>query len=161
MQLTHRPCLSSVPSLIGISLQRVTQVNPLALFLAFRHCQGGRLEVPGGMPGLQSMTLLGCLWFCRYSILQHISCFVSYLAYVCHPQGGRVLAAGLIQGSTGPGPSQLSFSHVCGTSLQCSRQSVTLSPSALCPPRQDLSLTIPGLSIATSIISTGQLFFFL
>ena len=112
--------------------------------------------MPGGMPGLQSMPLLGCLWFCRYSILQHISCFVSYRASVCHPQGGHVLAAELIQGSAGPGPSQFSFSHVCGTSLQCSRQSVTPSPSALCPSQQDLSLTIPGLFIATSIISTGQ-----
>ena len=48
-------------------------------------------------------------------------------------------------------------SHVCGTSLQCSRQSMSLSPSGLCSTHQDLSLlTVLGLAIATSTISTGR-----
>ena len=48
-------------------------------------------------------------------------------------------------------------SHVCGTSLQYSRQSVPLSPVSLCPSLQDLSLlTILGHSVTTSTISTGQ-----
>ena len=124
-------------------------------FLVFRHCQGGRLEVPGGMPHLQHV-------FPRMPLVLQIQHTLAHLMFgvtscQCVPPSGRVCAGCWAdQGSTGPGHSQFSFSHVCGTSLQCSRQSVTPSPSALCPSQQDLSLTILGLAIATSTISTGE-----
>ena len=72
----------------------------------------GRMEVTGGMPHsnlvsprmpvvLQVQLTLACLTFlCRS---------------VCHPQEGSVLADGLLLGSTGPGPSQFSFSRGAGS----------------------------------------------
>ena len=122
-------------------------------FLAFLHCQGGRLEVPGGMPrshpvsprmpvGLQVQLTLACLPFC-------VTVCATLREGVCWLMGCSWAA--LVQDL----PS--SPSHMCGTRLQCSRQSVPLSPSRLCPTRKDLSLlTIVGLATAMSTISTGQ-----
>ena len=41
-----------------------------------------------------------------------LACLTFLCRSVCHPQEGSVLADGLLLGSTGPGPSQFSFSRV-------------------------------------------------
>ena len=125
---------------------------PTCAFLAFLHFQGGRLEVPVGLPhprpvsprmpvGLQVQLTLACLAFCvavcatlREGVYWLMGCSWAALAQDL--------------------PS--SPSHVCGTSLQYSRQSMSLSPLGLCSIQQDLSLlTILGPAIAPSTISTG------
>ena len=152
MQLAHFPCsLLSLPHRL-IWAEGQTHTHTCA-FLAFLHCQGGRLEVPGGMPRshpvsprmpvvLQVQLTLACLMFCVTvcATLREGVCWLMGCSWAAWAQDL---------------PS--SPSHMCGTSLQCSRQSMPLSPSRLCPTRQDLSLlTIPSLAIATSTISTGR-----
>uniref|UniRef100_A0A452EPS6 Uncharacterized protein n=1 Tax=Capra hircus TaxID=9925 RepID=A0A452EPS6_CAPHI len=68
MQFTHRPCLFSVPSLTSISQHRVTQVNPLVLSSRLGTAKEAGWKCLEACHAY-SMSLLGCLWFCRYSIL--------------------------------------------------------------------------------------------
>ena len=69
------------------------------------------------LPGSARMEVIPmpCLswdaWACELSAYLSTS-FVSHGANVCHPGGGRVLADRLMLGSTSPGPSAISFSHV-------------------------------------------------
>ena len=152
MQLAHHPLFLPVPSLSGTPQQRVTHVHPPALswpFCTAREAGWKCLEAchahilsPRMPVVLQVQLTLACLAFCvavcatlREGVYRLLGCSWAALAQDL--------------------PS--SPSHVCGTSLQCSRQSMSLSPSGLCSTHQDLSLlTVLGLAIATSTISTGR-----
>ena len=118
-----------------------TYTHPCTFF-AYLHCQGGWKCLEACHTHI--LSLLGGLSFCTDSLPYLIFHFVSHCVSVCHSHGHSMLAFGLILGSTAQDLS--SSPYVCGTSLQCSRQSVALSPSGLCPFLQDLSLlTIPVL----------------
>lgn len=72
--------------------------------------------------------------------------FVLHGANVCHPGGGRVLADRLMLGSTSPGPSAISFSHVWEKQVSSEAGSLSLPPPpSLYPFLKDLGLfTILG-----------------
>ena len=71
-------------------------------FLTFLHCQGGWkcLEECHA----HTLSLLGFLWFCMYSLLQHILCFVLPRANMFHLRGGSLLADVLHCSRTFPSP---------------------------------------------------------
>ena len=95
-------------------------------------------------------------WACELSAYLSTS-FVSHGANVCHPGGGRVLADRLMLGSTSPGPSAISFSHVWEKSVSSEAGSLSLPPPpSLYPFLKDLGLfTILGPAGAIPTIPTA------
>ena len=155
MQFTHRPCLFSVPSLTGISRigsHRETHLHISRLWAlparqagsAWRHALLTD-HVSPRMP---------VVWQIQHTLAHLMFCVISCQ---CVPPSGRACAGCWADpGQHWPRTFPVLLFTCVWNNLQCSRQSMTLSPSALCPSRQDLSLTIPDLAIATSLISRGQ-----